>query len=69
MSTRPQLEINSLTMELAPPVGWVRPVNDVSLRIGAGEVVGLVGETGSGKTMLSLMGLLPRALPPYLGVV
>ena len=41
--------------------GWVRPVNDVSLRIGAGECLGLVGESGSGKTMLSLalMGLLP----------
>jgi peptide/nickel transport system ATP-binding protein len=43
------------------PAGWVRPVNEVSLRIGAGESLGLVGESGSGKTMLSLavMGLLP----------
>ena len=48
-------------MELPTAQGWVRPVNDVSLRIGAGECLGLVGESGSGKTMLSLvlMGLLP----------
>ena len=50
-----------MTVELPTAQGWVRPVNDVSLRIGAGECLGLVGESGSGKTMLSLslMGLLP----------
>jgi len=55
------LKVNGLTVELATPAGWVRPVNGVLLGIGAGESVGLVGESGSGKTMLSLalMGLLP----------
>jgi peptide/nickel transport system ATP-binding protein len=55
------LEIRSLTVELPSATGWVKPVNDVSLRIAAGETLGLVGESGSGKTMLSLtlMGLLP----------
>jgi len=55
------LRIRGLTVELPTTQGWVRPVNDVSLRIGDGECVGLVGESGSGKTMLSLafMGLLP----------
>jgi oligopeptide/dipeptide ABC transporter ATP-binding protein len=55
------LEIRGLTVELPTAQGWVRPVNEVSLRIGDGECVGLVGESGSGKTMLSLafMGLLP----------
>src|SRR5260370_2285728 len=55
------LEVRGLTVELPTAAGWVRPVNEVSLRIGAGESVGLVGESGSGKTMLSLalMGLLP----------
>jgi peptide/nickel transport system ATP-binding protein len=55
------LEVRGLTVELPTAAGWVRPVNEVSLRIGAGESVGLVGESGSGKTMmaLALMGLLP----------
>jgi len=55
------LEVRGLTVELPTASGWVRPVNDVSLRIGAGESLGLVGESGSGKTMLALalMGLLP----------
>jgi peptide/nickel transport system ATP-binding protein len=57
------LEARGLTVELPTAAGWVRPVNEVSLRIGAGEAVGMVGESGSGKTMLALalMGLLPPA--------
>jgi peptide/nickel transport system ATP-binding protein len=55
------LELRGLTVELPTPGGWVRPVNDVSLRLERGASLGLVGESGSGKTMLSLalMGLLP----------
>jgi len=55
------LEIRGLIVELPTAQGWVRPVNEVSLRIGAGECLGLVGESGSGKTLLALahMGLLP----------
>jgi oligopeptide/dipeptide ABC transporter ATP-binding protein len=57
----PLLEVKGLKVELPTPVGWVRPVNEVWLRIDAGESLGLVGESGSGKTMLALalMGLLP----------
>jgi oligopeptide/dipeptide ABC transporter ATP-binding protein len=56
------LQLNAATVELATPAGWIRPVNEISLRIAEGESLGLVGESGSGKTMLSLalMGLLPQ---------
>jgi oligopeptide/dipeptide ABC transporter ATP-binding protein len=55
------LTLRGLIVELPTPAGWVRPVNEVSLRIAEGEAVGLVGESGSGKTMMALamMGLLP----------
>src|SRR6202790_3155219 len=55
------LNVRGLTVDLPTARGWIRPVNEVSLRIGAGESLGLVGESGSGKTMLALalMGLLP----------
>nr|HEV7953309.1 ABC transporter ATP-binding protein [Candidatus Acidoferrales bacterium] len=62
------LELRGLTVELPTTLpssgralGWVRPVNEVSLRLERGASLGLVGESGSGKTMLSLalMGLLP----------
>ena len=57
----PLLEVRGLTVELPTAAGWVRPVNEVSLKIAAGQSLGLVGESGSGKSMLSLalMGLLP----------
>src|SRR5258708_7327600 len=55
------LQVRGLKVELPTPSGWIRPVNEVSLRIATGESLGLVGESGSGKTMmaLALMGLLP----------
>jgi oligopeptide/dipeptide ABC transporter ATP-binding protein len=55
------LNVRGLVVDLPTARGWVRPVNEVSLRIRGGESVGLVGESGSGKTMLALalMGLLP----------
>jgi oligopeptide/dipeptide ABC transporter ATP-binding protein len=64
---RAPLELRGITVELPTASGWVRPVNDVSLRIAPGESLGLVGESGSGKTMLSLtlMGLLPPGARVY----
>ena len=58
---RSLLALHGLNVELPTASGWVRPVNDISLRIAPGESLGLVGESGSGKTMLSLslLGLLP----------
>jgi oligopeptide transport system ATP-binding protein len=50
------LAIESLSVAFPP----VRVVRDVSLTVGAGEVLGVVGETGSGKSQIFLaaMGLL-----------
>ena len=55
------LQLRELTVELPTAAGRVKPVNGVSLGIPPGESLGLIGESGSGKTMLSLalMGLLP----------
>ena len=56
------LRIDGLTIELSRGRADVCSiVDDVSLRIGAREIVGLIGESGSGKTVTakSLIGLLP----------
>jgi peptide/nickel transport system ATP-binding protein len=56
------LDIRNLTVRIDLPGGPVFPVRGVSLSIGPGETVGLVGESGCGKTLtcLSVMGLQGR---------
>ena len=56
------LQTHGLIVELGTEEGWVRPVDSVSLRVGAGEILGLVGESGCGKSMtaLAVMRLLPE---------
>ncbi len=56
------LEIENLDVRFDTPEGEVSAASEVSLRIDAGESVGVVGESGSGKTQLFLavMGLLAR---------
>jgi peptide/nickel transport system ATP-binding protein len=56
------LEIEGLRTFIKQRSGVVRAVDGVSFTIEPGETVGLVGESGCGKTMtgLSVMGLLPN---------
>lgn len=58
----PVLGIEGLTIEFAMRRGAARVVDDATLEVWPGEIVGLIGESGSGKTMtaLSVLGLLPR---------
>jgi peptide/nickel transport system ATP-binding protein len=60
----PLLEIKDLTIKYFTCDGTVDAVNGVSLSVGKGETLGLVGETGAGKTTtaLGIMGLIPN--PP-----
>jgi oligopeptide/dipeptide ABC transporter ATP-binding protein len=62
-TTRGVSDVLTVT-DLGISVGPVPLVQDVSFGIGAGERVGLIGESGSGKslTALSLLGLLPEGL-------
>jgi len=55
------LEVKDLCVELGIRGRWVRALNNVSLTIHSGEALGLIGESGSGKslTALSVPGLLP----------
>jgi oligopeptide/dipeptide ABC transporter ATP-binding protein len=55
------LEVDDLRVAFARPGGLVEAVRGVSFRLGRGEILGLVGETGSGKTLtgLSLLRLVP----------
>ena len=62
MSTSELLRVENLHTEIAAKDGGVlHPVRGVSFSVRRGEIVGVVGETGSGKslTVRSVMGLLP----------
>lgn len=60
----PVVNVKNLIVHYETHDGVVEAVNNVSFSINKGEVLGLVGETGAGKTTiaLSLMNLLP--VPP-----
>ena len=57
------LSVQDLTVTIATPRGPARILERVSFGLEAGESLGLVGESGCGKSMtaLAVMGLLPQA--------
>jgi peptide/nickel transport system ATP-binding protein len=63
----PLLEVRDLQIELITDGGVVRAVDGVSFRIGEGETVTIIGESGSGKSTTA-MGIL-RLLPDDLAVL
>ena len=60
------LEVNDLRVTLPTPRGPADALRGVSFSLERGETVGLIGESGCGKSMtaLALMGLLPDAARP-----
>lgn len=58
------LEINDLYVQYNTDDAVVYALNGINLSIDHGETLGLVGETGAGKTTLanSIMGLLPKKI-------
>lgn len=55
------LSVEGLTVEYRTDLETVRAVNGMSFAVGRGETIGLVGETGAGKTTaaMAILGLLP----------
>jgi peptide/nickel transport system ATP-binding protein len=57
----PLLELENLIVHFKTHRGWVHAVDNVSFTIGKGETLGLVGESGCGKTTtaFSILQILP----------
>ncbi|MEL6680586.1 MAG: ATP-binding cassette domain-containing protein, partial [Pseudomonadota bacterium] len=58
----PILSVRELIVEIPTRQAVLRPVDQVSLEIQPGEILGVVGESGAGKSMTgnAVIGLLDR---------
>ncbi len=67
----PILDVRNLKLHYSTERGLVHAVDDVSFSIKEGEALGIVGESGCGKTSIaiSIMRLLPRNVAVYSGSV
>src|SRR5215813_7073383 len=70
----PVLEVRALKKHfpvrrrlLGGPATWVKAVDGVDFTVGAGETLGLIGESGCGKTTTSKLILLQE--PPTAGTI
>jgi oligopeptide/dipeptide ABC transporter ATP-binding protein len=61
-TTTPAIEVTNLTTEIQLSSSVVHAVGNVDISVHPGETLGLVGESGCGKSMLglSILGLLPN---------
>ena len=64
MSGGPVLEVSGLKVEFTTRRGKATVLNDVSFTLAAGETLGIVGESGCGKSMTSLAIMRLIASPP-----
>lgn len=57
------LDVQNLSVDFATRHGTVHVLEDISFQIGRGEIVGIIGESGSGKsvTAYTVMGILDAA--------
>jgi peptide/nickel transport system ATP-binding protein len=60
----PALEINELVIDFETDQGVVEAIDHLTLSVREGEILGVVGESGCGKTTVarSIMGVVPQ--PP-----
>ena len=60
--TLPTLSVEGLSIQFSRRRVWTPVVFDVSMKVMPGEIVGVIGESGSGKTLsaLAALRLLPR---------
>jgi oligopeptide/dipeptide ABC transporter ATP-binding protein len=63
VAAEPLLAVEDLRVQFKTQRGTVHAVNGISFEIGRGATLGVVGESGCGKsvTALALLGILPRA--------